>query len=115
MILLLGAHPIEIQTIQRVYKYTEVKNMCDHRLPKQAWNIWRNVQKTNENKILSSGWVLDIMKWFKVSGIKDLLEFLGDVMKYVIIIKDMLLDALRMKWQDLEMLTLEYYIAICKY
>ena len=59
--------------------------------------------------------VFDIVKWFKRSGVEDLSELSSDVMKYVIIIKDMLLDALRMKWQDLEMLTLEYYIAICKY
>ena len=39
------------------------------------------------------------MKWFKRWGVKDLLELLGDAMKYVII-EDRLLEALKKKWQD---------------
>ena len=43
--------------------------------------------------------------------LKDELELLGDAIRNVIIINDKLLDALRMKWQDLEMSKSEYYIA----
>ena len=77
--------------MQRIYKYiTKVKNMLDHRLLKQAWNGCK-VQKTNKTKILSCGWVLEIRKWFKRWGIKDLLELFGDTMKYMIV-EDILLE-----------------------
>ena len=80
------AWPIEGLAMQRVYEYiTKVMNMPDHRLHKQARNIRCKVQKTNKSKIISSGWVLDIMKTFKRWGVKDLLELSGDSMKYVII------------------------------
>ena len=59
--------------------------MSDHRLAKQASNIGCRVQKSNESKILSGGWVRDSMKWFKRWGVKDLLELSGDAMKYVIL------------------------------
>ena len=40
MLLEIGAQPIEVLSMQRVYKYiTKVKNMPYHRLHKQAWNI----------------------------------------------------------------------------
>ena len=72
--------------MQRVYEYiTKVMNMPDHRLHKQARNIRCKVQNTNNSKILSSSWALDIMKWFKRWGVKDLLELSGDAMKYVTI------------------------------
>ena len=72
--------------MQRVCKYiTTVKNMPDHRLQKQTWGRRCKAQKTNKSKILSSGWVLDIMKTFKRWGVKDLLELSGDAMKYVTI------------------------------
>ena len=45
-----------------------------------------------------------------MGGVKDLLDRLGDAMKYVII-EDRLLEARRMKWQDGKMLHLRYYIA----
>ena len=62
MILETSAQPIEVLAMQRVYKYiTKVKNMLDHRLPKQAWNIGCKVQKTNKRKILSSHEVLNIV------------------------------------------------------
>ena len=64
--------------------------MLDHILSQEAQNIVCNVQK---RKILSNGWVLDIMKWFKRWGVKDLLELSNDVMKYVTI-EDRLLEAL---------------------
>ena len=50
------------------------------------------------------------MKWFKIWGVKDILELLGDIMKYVII-EDRLLEAPRMKWQDAKISKLECYIA----
>ena len=81
---------------------TKVKNTCDHRLPKQVRNIGCKVQKSNKSKILLSGWVLDIMKWCKRWRVKDQLELLGDVMKYVII-ENKFQQALRMKWQDAKM------------
>ena len=59
--------------------------MPDHRLHNKATNIRCKVQETNKIKIISSGWVLDIMKTFKRWGVKDLLELSGDAMKYVII------------------------------
>ena len=57
--------------------------------------------KTNKNKILSSFWVLDAMKWFKRCGVKELLELSGDAMKYVII-EDRLLEALKIKCKMLK-------------
>ena len=81
--------------------------MPDHRLHKQARNIRCKVQKTNKSKIISSGWVLDIMKTFKRWGVKDLLELSGDAMKYVII-EDRLLKAPRITQQDAKMTKLEY-------
>ena len=59
--------------------------MPGHRLHKQARNIRCKVRKTNKSKIISSGWVFDIMKTFKRWGVKDLLELSGDAKKYVII------------------------------
>ena len=86
--------------MQRVCKYiTTVKNMPDHRLQKQTWGRRCKAQKTNKSKILLSGWVLDIMKWCKRWRVKDQLELLGDVMKYVII-EDRLAKVLMTKWQD---------------
>ena len=61
----------------------KVKNIPNHRLPKQACNIGCKVQKSSKRSILSIGWVLDIMKWFKRWGVKEKLEQSGDVMKHV--------------------------------
>ena len=66
--------------------------------------------KNNKRKFLSSGQVLDIIKWFHIWGVKDLLDLPGHVMKYVII-EDRLLEALRMKWQDTNMSKMKYNIA----
>ena len=44
----------QVLAMKNAYKYmTKVKNMPNHRLPKQAWNIGFTVQKTNKTKILS--------------------------------------------------------------
>ena len=76
LVILLGtrAPPIEVLAMCIAYKYiTNVKNLPNHKLAKQAQNIGCNVQKT-KSKILSSSKVLDIVKWFKRWGAKDLLE-----------------------------------------
>ena len=102
---------LEVLTMQRVYKYiTKVKNMPDHRLPKQAWSIGCKVQETNSSKIISSAYVVDIMKWFKRWGGKDLMELSSDSMKYMIV-DDRLLGTLVTKWKDAKVSKLEYYIA----
>ena len=81
---------------QGIYEYiTKARNLADHRLLNHAWNIGCKVQKTNESKILSFGWVLDVMKCFTRWELKELLELLDNAMKYVII-EDRLLEALRM-------------------
>ena len=46
-------------------------------------------------------------------GSKDVVELLGDGMKYAII-DDRLLGTLGMKWQDAKVSNLEYYIANTK-
>ena len=65
------------------------------------------MQKTNKSKILSFGWVLDIMKCFKRWGAKYRLELSGDTMKYVII-EDKLVEAPMTRCEILE---LECYVA----
>ena len=73
-----------------------------------VWNIICKVQKINKSKILSSGWVLDIMKRW---GVKDLLEHLRwcyevcDRQRYIN-------RGIRKKRQDTKMSKLEHYIAI---
>ena len=54
--------------------------------------------------------MLDIIKWFKRQGVKDLSELAGDAMKYLTI-SGRLLQATRMKTQDAKISKLEYYIA----
>ena len=41
--------------------------------------------KNHKSKILSSGWVVDIRKWFRRWGVDDLLELSSDAMHYVMI------------------------------
>ena len=83
MVVLLS-RPIELLALQRVYKYiTKVKNMPNHRLPHLAWNVGCKLQKNHKSKILSSGWVVDIRKWFRSWGVDVLLEVSGDVMHEV--------------------------------
>ena len=38
--------------------------------------------KNKKSKILSFGWVFDVIKWLKRWEIKDLVELLGDDRKY---------------------------------
>ena len=46
------------------------------------------------NKILTSSWLIDIIKWFQKMGVEDLLELLRDVMEYVVI-EERLMETLR--------------------
>ena len=56
MLLETGARPMEVLTMQRKYKYiTKVKNMFDHGLPKQAWNIGCKVHKNKKDQTLLDG------------------------------------------------------------
>ena len=110
MVLKIGAQPIEVLDMQRVYMYiTKVKNMLDHRLPKQAWNIGCKLQKIIR-EIFSHLVRCLRLKWFNIWGVNDLLELTHHAMKYVIT-KDILLEALRMKWQDTKMSKMKYNIA----
>ena len=53
--------------------------------------------------------MLDIMKWFKRWGIKR--SNVALMWCYDMIIQDISVKVLRMKWQDAKMLELDYYIA----
>lgn len=49
----------------RVLKYiNRIRLMDDHRIPKRAWDASSRLQKTRKSKVLSTGWMLDIRKWF---------------------------------------------------
>ena len=51
--------------IERVVEYVlKVRNFLSHRLPKVEWEASMKIQKTYKSKILSSGWMQDIKKWF---------------------------------------------------
>ena len=67
MLLLLesGSLPIEVLGMQRVVEYMlKTRDSPLHWLPKIAYEASQKVQKTSKSKILSSGWMLDIKKWF---------------------------------------------------
>ena len=83
--------------------------MPNHRLPKQAWNIGCKLQKIIR-EIFSHLVRCLRLKWFNIWGVNDLLELTHHAMKYVIT-KDILLEALRMKWQDTKMSKMKYNIA----
>lgn len=61
-----GRRPIEVYAMVRVLRYViRVRQMDDSRLPKKAWAASTCLQKTRKSKVLSTGWVLNIQKWFK--------------------------------------------------
>ena len=63
MLLEIGVQPIEILAQQRVYRYnTKVKNIPNNILSQLAWNVGCNLQRNHKSKILSFGWVVDILK-----------------------------------------------------
>ena len=68
MLLKIGMRPIEMLALQRLY-VIKMRNMPKHRV---AWNVGSKSQKNLKSKILSSGWVLDIRKWFEQWGVEDL-------------------------------------------
>ncbi|MCO5561969.1 hypothetical protein L7F22_015595 [Adiantum nelumboides] len=78
MLLLLesGSLPIEVMGMERVVGYMlKMQKRASHRLPKIAWEASKKVQKTHKSKLLSSGWMQDIKKWF---GRWDALHLLYD-------------------------------------
>ncbi|MCO5550705.1 hypothetical protein L7F22_004195 [Adiantum nelumboides] len=78
MLLLLesGSLPIEVMGMERVVGYMlKMQKRASHRLPKITWEASKKVQKTHKSKILSSGWMQDIKKWF---GRWDALHLLYD-------------------------------------
>ena len=83
--------------------------MPNHRLPHLSWSVGCTLQKNHKSKILSSGWVVDIRKWFRRWGVDDLLELSGNAMQYVMI-EERLMESLRKKWEDAKRTKLEYYI-----
>ena len=88
------AHPMEVLAMQRVYNYiTEIKSMPNRRLPKQAWTQDARYKrlKIAKSSHLASAWHYEIV--YKMV-VKNLLELLGDAIKYVIT-EDRLLEALK--------------------
>ena len=49
---------------QLVEYMLRVQKLLPHRLPRIAWEASQKKQKTHKSKILSSGWMQDIDKWF---------------------------------------------------
>ena len=58
-----------IKSIFKVGNKNQVENMPNHRLPHLAWNVGCELQKNHKSRILSSGWVVDIRKWFRRWGV----------------------------------------------
>jgi len=57
--------PIEVMDIERVVEYMiKMRQRPSHRLPTIAWEASQKVQKTHKSKILSTGWMQGIKKWF---------------------------------------------------
>ena len=68
MLLLLesGSLPIEVMGMERVVEYMlKMQQNPSHRLPRIAWEASQKLQKTHKSKILSTGWMQDIKKWFE--------------------------------------------------
>ncbi|MCO5590826.1 hypothetical protein L7F22_044801 [Adiantum nelumboides] len=62
--------------MERVVEYMiKMRQNPSHQLPTIAWEASKKVQKTHKSKILSSGWMQDIKKWF---GRWDALHLLHD-------------------------------------
>ena len=79
MLLETGRRPIEIYAMVRVLRYvTRIHQMNDNRLPKKAWAASTCLQKTKKSKVLSTGWVLDLQKWFKRWGVDRYLNMASD-------------------------------------
>ena len=51
--------------MERVVLYMlKVQKCPSHRLPRIVWEASKKIQKTHKNKILGSGWMQDMEKWF---------------------------------------------------
>ena len=59
--------------------------MPNHKLPQLAWKVGWKLPNNHKSKILPSGWIVDIKKWFQTWDVEDLLELSRDAMKYVVI------------------------------
>ena len=56
--------PIEITTMVRVVEYMlKVQKCHSHRLPRIEWEASKKIQR-HKSKILCSGWMQDMNKWF---------------------------------------------------
>ena len=52
--------------MERVVAYMfKVKKSPSHRLPRIAWEARKKIQNTHKSKILCSGWMQDMEKWFR--------------------------------------------------
>ena len=61
-----GNLPIEVMGMERVVEYMiKIQQYPAHRLPRLSWEASCKTQKTHKSKILGTGWMLDISKWFK--------------------------------------------------
>ena len=77
---------VEILAVQGLHRYIKkAKNMPNCRLPHLVGNVGCKLQKNQNNKIVSSGWVVDIKKWFERWYVEGLFELSSDVMNYVVI------------------------------
>ena len=70
-----GCLPIEYYGLVRTLRYIQkVKSMPQNRLPHQAWEICKKPKKNHKSKFLTSGWMLDIKKWFAKWKLEKYLE-----------------------------------------
>ena len=42
----------------------KVQQIYSHQFPRIAWGAGKKIQKAHKNKILYSGWMQDVEKWF---------------------------------------------------
>ena len=56
---------VPLTAMERVVQYmVKVQKCQSHRLPKIAWEASKKIQKMHKSKILCSGWMQDMKKWF---------------------------------------------------
>ena len=70
-----GCLPIEYYGLIRTLRYIQkVSNMPQERLPRQVWETCKRPKKNYKSKFLTSGWMLDIKKWFTKWNLEAYLE-----------------------------------------
>ena len=81
LLLEIGRRPIEAYAMIRVLRYAiRVRQIEDNKLPKRAWDASTRLQKTRKSKVLATGWVLDMQKWFQRWGVDRYLNMIpGDI------------------------------------